>query len=134
MGVRTDIQAKLIALFKVNEYEVVSYDELGIPSVGETKETPIVVCNEISANLSSNVGQTNTLLLTGWSFELRLNFQQEVDYSDFVLGLSNISYAYNSDTLVAVNLGSSILVNHPVREGGHTGTELVFNLNVDIKK
>ncbi len=134
MGVRTDIQARLIALFKVKQYEVVSYDGDGVPSVTGEKITPTVLCNEISAIMGSNAGQVVTQTLTGWVFDLILNFDREVDYSDFILSLDNLSYPYNDTIAVQITIGNSILVSHPVMQGGHTGTELRFNINVNIKK
>ena len=134
MGVRTDIQSKLIALFKVNQYEVVSYDSNGIPSVGAERETPRIVCNEVSAIMGTEAGSSVTQTLSGWVFDMILTFGQEVDYSDHIMSLDNLSYAYSDEIAVIMAIGNSILVTHPVMQGGHTGTELRFNINVKIKK
>ncbi len=133
MGVRTDIQARLIALFKVQEYEIVSYNAAGVPSTDETKEMPGVQCNEISATMDAPAGSAGTLVLTGWVFDVILDFKNEIDYSDFILSLGNMSYAYDDDILVQITFGSTILISHPPTQGGHNGTQLRFNINVDIK-
>ena len=134
MGVRTDIQAKLIALFKVKEYEVVEYDSDGIPSVTGEKITPRVLCNDVSAIMQAEAGHVVTQTLSGWVFDLILTFEQEVDYSDYILSLNNLSYAYSNDLSVIMAIGNSILVTHPVMQGAHNGTELRFNINVKLKK
>ena len=88
----------------------------------------------MSANFDANVGQVGTQKLRGWTFDLICNFNCEVDYSDFLLSLDNMSYAYNDNLLVVINIGNSILVQHPVRESSATGSQLRFNIIVTIKK
>ena len=73
------------------------------------------------------------MVLTGWDFDVIISFENEVDYSDFVLALTNFSYAYDDNTLVMVTIGNSILVSHPVTKGAHHGTQLRFSINVDFK-
>ncbi len=134
MGVRTEIQAKLIALFKVDTFELVQYDTNGIPSVGHGTETPEVLCNEISANLVAGTGQSTTYTLDKWNFDLICNFQHEVDYSNFIFGLENMSFVNVDETKqVQITVGNNILITHPVTQGGHTGTQLRFNVNAKIK-
>jgi len=133
MGLRTTIQARLIALFKVDSFEIVKYTD-SIPSVGHGTETPIVVCNEVSAGVSAGTGGHTTYDLTGWTFDLRCSFKNEVDYSDFIESLENLSFAADDEHLVQVIIGSNVIVNHPPQKGAHNGTELNFNINVDIKK
>jgi hypothetical protein len=134
VGVKVDIQAKLIALFKVNEYEVVSYNgDTGIPSVTGEKETPKVQCNETNAIMETDPA-SKTQVLSGWVFDVILDFEEEVDYSDYIMSLDNLSYAYSNTISVQVTIASNILVTHPVTQGGHHGTQLRFNINVSIKK
>lgn len=134
MGLRIDIQSRLIALFKVNSYEIVEYDNDGLPSVGHGNETPGVECNETSASFAPAVGQSTKQNLLSWSFEIDCNFKNEVDFSDFLLSLDNLSYAYSDTLLVTITIGNNITVQHPVRAGGHTGTDLRFNITVNTKR
>jgi len=130
MGVRTTIQAKLIALFKVNEYEVVTYTD-GVPSVGEERLTPNVICNETAAAFepSPSGGQ----VLTGWVFDVMCDFTKEVDYSDFLISLDNMSFVVG-ELAVLITIGNGVLVAHPPQQGSHSGTQLRFNINAVIKK
>ena len=133
MGLRTEIQADLIAHFKVDTFEIVGYTD-GIPAVTGSNETPSVICNETSAIISVDT-QENKYTLDKWVFDVILTFVHEVDYSDFIFGLSNMTKAYeNESRLAMIALSGNILVAHPVQQGGHNGTELRFSVNVDIKK
>ena len=134
MGLRTTIQARLIALFKVDNFEVVTYDVDGIPSVGAETETPTVVCNEVSAGIEAGIGGHTTYNLTGWAFDLLCDFKAEVDYSDFIESLENMSFSIDANHLATITAGSTVIVNHPPRQGAHGGTQLRFSINVDIKK
>lgn len=133
MGLRTTIQARLIALFKVDSFEIVKYSD-GIPSVGHGTETPTVVCNAVSAGITAGTGGHTTYDLTGWIFDLRCDFKNEVDYSDFIESLENMSFAVDDNHLAQITIGSNVIVNHPPQQGAHNGTQLNFNINVDIKK
>ena len=133
MGLRTSIQARLIALFKVDQYEIVTYAN-GIPSVGHGTETPKVVCNETSAGIVAGTGHSTTYTLDGWAFDLICDFKNEVDYSDFIDNLENLSYAVDNDHLAEIVIGSTVIVEHPPQQGTHNGTQLRFGINVDIKR
>lgn len=131
MGVRVTIQAKIIALFKVKEYEVVKYTD-GVPSVTGETLTPSVVCNETAAafQASPSGGQ----VLTGWNFDVMCDFTKEVDYSDFLISMDNMSFNIGNDILVIITVGNGVLVAHPTQQGDHTGSQLRFNINAVLKK
>ncbi len=103
MGLRTTIQARLIALFKVDSFEIVEYTN-GIPSVGHGTETPIVVCNEVSAGIVAGTGGHTTYDLTGWTYDLRCEFKTEVDHSDLIESLENITFAADDGHLVQITI------------------------------
>ncbi len=133
MGLRTSIQARLIGLFKVNQYEIVTYTD-GIPSVGHGMETPKVICNETSAGILAGVGSSTTYSLDGWAFDLICDFKNEIDYSDFIDSLENLSFAVDNEHLATITIGNTVIVEHPPQQGLHNGTQLRFGINVDIKK
>ncbi len=131
MGVRVTIQAKLIALFKVNEYEVVTYTD-GVPSVTGDKLTPTsIVCNETAASFEAS--PSGGQVLTGWAFDVMCDFTKEVDYSDFLISMDNMSFVSNN-LLIIITVGNGVLVAHPPQQGSHSGTQLRFNVNAVIKK
>lgn len=133
MGLRTTIQARLIALFKVDSFEVVTYAD-DIPSVGHGTETPTVTCNEVSAGIEAGIGGSTTYDLKNWAFDLLCDFKKEVDFSDFIESLENMSFSADDNHLVVVTVGSNVIANHPPRQGAHGGTQLRFSINIDIKK
>jgi hypothetical protein len=132
MGLRIDIQQKLIDLFKVDTYEIVDYDTDGNPSLTGNKETPKVECNEISCIVTSQPGKG--YVFRGWLFEVFLDFKHEIDYSDMLLGLDNLSYSYNDEVLVEVTMDDNISVKHPPRNLSHNGTQMNIKFNINLKK
>jgi len=134
MGFRVDVQAKLIALFKVNTFETVKYDANGIPSVGHGTEIPTIVCNEISSGITPGSGSSTTYNLTGWIFDLICSFTTEVDFSNFIESLENMTYNIDNRHRAEITLGSNVGIQHPTREGAQNGTDLRFNISVNIKK
>ena len=133
MGLRVSIQAKLIALFKVNTFEVVQYDGNGVPSVGHGFETPKVVCNEVAASIEANTGQDTNYSLKDWSFDMILSFGKEVDFSNFIGSLADMTFSENN-VVANVKIGHSVVIQHPVRQGAHSGSEIRFNINVNTRR
>lgn len=134
MGLRVDIQSKLIGLFKVNTYEIVDYNTDGIPTVGHGNETPGVECNETTASIATQPGQSTKNRLLNWTFDIICSFENEVDFSNFISDLEDISYTYNDEILVKVSIGNNVNVQHPPREGAHSGTQLRFNILVNTRR
>ena len=66
--------------------------------------------------------------------DLLCDFKAEVDYSDFIESLENMSFSIDANHLATITAGSTVIVNHPPRQGAHGGTQLRFSINVDIKK
>jgi hypothetical protein len=131
MGLRIDIQQRLIDLFKVDTYEIVDYVD-GSPTLTGATETPKVECNEISCIVASEPGKG--YVFRGWIFEVFLDFKHEIDYSDMILGLGNLSYSYNDEILVQMIMDDNISVKHPPRNLSHTGTQMNIKFNINLKK
>lgn len=140
MGLRIAIQKKLIETFKAGTFTAVKYDPTGLPEAGD-RLTPTVTCNETSATIMarasggvSDKGMGYTF--AGWAFEVICEFDQEIDYSDFVLNeLQDIIFADDaSQSLVSAIVGNSIVVSHPPRQGAHTGTVLKFIFNIKNRR
>lgn len=134
MGLRVEIQKKIIALFKAGAFPSVSYDIAGVPSVGANL-VPSVLCNEVSSAIEAQVGALGkTYNFSGWSFEVICEFSKEVDYSDFVINeLKDLQVNY-SGIIIQINVGSSIVVKHPPRQGANNGTVLQFNFNIKTRR
>jgi hypothetical protein len=135
MALRVDIQNKLISLFKVDSYEIVKYNAVtGLASVGHGTETPGVECNETTATIVTQEGQSTKNRLLNWTFVILCSFKNEVDFSDFILGLENMSYSYSNEIKVIITIGNNVNVQHPPRQGAHNGSELSFNITVNTRR
>lgn len=134
MGLRVNIQTLFIETFKVEQFDIVTYNSEGIPSVTGSKEEPVVECNEVSNIVEATIGQGSGYIFKSWTFEVICSFKNEIDYSDFVLGLGNLTFTYNDAILVEISMDGSIAVKHPPRNLSHNGSEIKFIFNVNLKK
>lgn len=134
MGLRVEIQKRLITLFKNGIFPSVSYDSGGTPSTGSNL-VPTITCNEVASSIETKAGSGGIgYAFSGWTFEVICEFTKEVDYSDFVIDeLKDIVFNYNNN-LITANVGSSIVVKHPPRQGSHSGTILQFNFNIKTRR
>lgn len=134
MGLRVEVQKKLITLFREGSFPSVSYNSEGIPSVGGNL-VPSVICNEVASGIQPQTGMMGrTYNLSGWSFEVICTFSKEVDISDFILNeLKDLQTNINS-SIIQIKVGSSLVVKHPPRQGATEGTILQMNFNVETRR
>lgn len=132
MGLRVEIQKRLIALFRV-PFDKVVYNSEGIPSI-EGTEIPKVLCNEVSGSLQAETNTAKKYSIKNWSFEVLLDFSQEVDTSDILMNLPLVSFSYNDVILVKATENSGMTANHPVHQGSTAGTQVKISFTFGTKK
>jgi hypothetical protein len=136
MALGVEVQKKLIALFGVDTYDVVAYDEDGIPSATGT-EAPKVICNDTSASFKRDEGHSNEFCIKDWTYDVTLQFKSEVDFADTLMSidLSNLNFDYKNETiLIDVSISNNVNISQPVKHGRHSGTELRFNIVVNSRR
>ena len=136
MGLRVEIQNKIRDLFEGQNFEIVKYNKTTRKAYIDGNETPTVEVNEISNSPVLKLGANTGYVFEGWTFEVILNFNNEIDFSNFILDLdtSKLNFVYNNTIKVENIVSNRISVDHPARQGHHSGSQIKLNINITLRR
>lgn len=135
---RVQIQTNIIEVVSAGTFPVVEYDDdTHLPIEPTENAVPkTIVCNEVAAGISANKEYSAMSLkyvLRDWRFECIIEFNKEVSLSSFIEELSPIKFATGGGLVADITFGD-MQVEHPVRQGSHSGTRVTFGLTVQTRR
>lgn len=135
-SVKRNIVNALVDVAKAEKFPSVSRDSEGRllePNSGFTERAALpILCDEVSCNFSVDELHGRGLILQreGWLFALRMKFNSAVLLDNFIETLAMnppIVSADQESGYPAYSLQlQSMEVDHPVQQGGATGTQVEF--------
>lgn len=138
------VQTKILETVAAGTFYPVTYApsekegiDVKVPTLGVTPVKPgSILCNETSAGLTDSSKQNSRAKgysLRNWRFECNLSFAVEVSLTYFFTNeAKDITFEVDG-FMVSVSL-ADYTVEHPVRQGGHTGTKATVGFTVNSRR
>lgn len=135
---RVAIQTKIIETVMSGTFPIVNYDDdTHLPIEPTENDIPkAVICNETNAGLSASKAysaMSTKFVLRDWRFECITEFNKEVSLSSFAEELSPIKFTTEGGLIAEITFGD-MQFEHPVRQGAHSGTKVIFGLTVQTRR